>query len=76
MPKRSKKPADLNRLAAAIVDEAVDGTPPKLESQHQLAGRAGGKKGGKARAARMTAKERSAAASRAAKARWMRLDEG
>jgi hypothetical protein len=29
MAKRSKKPADLNRLAAAIVDEATDETPPK-----------------------------------------------
>jgi hypothetical protein len=33
MAKLSKKPADLNRLAAAIVDEAVDGTPPEPESQ-------------------------------------------
>lgn len=76
MAKRSKKPADRNRLAAAIVDEATDETPQEPESPHQLAGRAGGKKGGKARAARMTPEERSAAASRAAKARWMRLDEG
>jgi hypothetical protein len=33
-------------------------------------GRLGGKKGGKARAARMTAEERSEAARRAAAARW------
>jgi hypothetical protein len=33
-------------------------------------GRLGGKKGGKARAARMTAEERSEAARRAAIARW------
>jgi hypothetical protein len=70
MAKRSKKPADLNRLAAAIVEEATDETPPKPESQQQLAGRAGGKKGGKARAARMTPKERSRAARRAAEVRW------
>jgi len=70
MAKQSKKPTDLNRLAAAIVGEATDETPPEPESQQQLAGREGGRKGGKARAARMTAEERSRAARRAAKVRW------
>jgi len=70
MPKRSKKPADLNRLAAAIVGEATDDTPPEPESQQAQAGRIGGQKGGKARAGRMSAEERSAAARRAANARW------
>lgn len=70
MAKRSRKPADLNRLAAAIVGEATDETPPELESQQARAGRAGGAKGGKARAERMTPQERSEAARRAAKARW------
>jgi hypothetical protein len=70
MAKRSKKPADLNRLAAAIVGEATDETPPEPESQQQLAGRAGGKKGGKVRASRMSAEERSRAAKQAAEARW------
>jgi hypothetical protein len=70
MAKRSKKPADLNRLAAAIVGDAIDETPPEPESQQARAGRAGGRKGGKVRAARMTPEERSAAARRAAKARW------
>jgi len=70
MAKRSKKPADLNRLAAAIVGEATDETPPEGESQQAQAGRLGGVKGGKVRAARMTAKERSKAASHAARARW------
>jgi hypothetical protein len=70
MPKRSKKPADLNRLAAAIVDEATDETPREPESQQQLAGRVGGKKGGKARATRLSAEERSQAAKKAAQARW------
>jgi hypothetical protein len=70
MAKRSKKPADLNRLAAAIVGEATDETPPEPESQQVQAGRIGGRKGGKARASRMSAEERSAAATKAAKARW------
>jgi hypothetical protein len=70
MAKQSKKPADLNRLAAAIVDDATDETPPKPEGARVQAGRAGGLKGGKVRAERMTAEERSAAARQAAKARW------
>jgi len=70
MAKQSKKPADLNRLAAAIVGDATDEAPQAPESQQQLAGRAGGQKGGKVRASRMTPKERSAAAKRAAEARW------
>jgi hypothetical protein len=70
MAKQSKKPADLNRLAAAIVGDATDETPPEPESQQARAGRIGGAKGGKARAEHMTAKERSAAARKAARARW------
>jgi len=70
MAKRSKKPADLNRLAAAIVDHATSEEAPEPESQHSEAGRAGGLKGGKVRAERMTQEERSAAARRAAKTRW------
>lgn len=70
MPKRSKKPTDLNRLAAAIVGDATNETPQEAESQQQLAGRAGGKKGGKSRAARMSPEERSQAARKAAQVRW------
>lgn len=70
MAKRSKKPADLNRLAAAIVDEAVDETPHEPESPEVRAGRVGGEKGGKVRAERMSPEQRSAAARHAANARW------
>jgi hypothetical protein len=70
MAKQSKKPADLNRLAAAIVGDATDETPTGPEPGHVRAGRVGGKKGGKIRAERMTAEERSQAAKKAAKARW------
>lgn len=70
MAKQSKKPADLNRLAAAIVGEATDETPQEPESAEARAGRKGGQTGGKIRASRMTAEQRSAAASKAAKARW------
>lgn len=71
MAKRSKKPADLNRLAAAIVDNATieEGTTVP-ESQQAQAGRVGGTKGGKTRAERMSPAQRSEAARRAARARW------
>lgn len=75
MAKRSKKPADLNRLAAAIVEEATDVAPPADDGKDPAAvalGRKGGEKGGKARAAKMTPEQRSAAAKKAAEARWQR----
>jgi hypothetical protein len=70
MAKQSKKPADLNRLAAAIVGDATseeESRNPRVE-----AGRLSGSKGGKTRAERMTAEERSRAAKKAAEARWSR----
>jgi hypothetical protein len=70
MPKRSPKPRDLNSLAASIVGDATDERPPEPESQQAQAGRAGGLKGGKARAAKMTPQARSEAARKAARARW------
>lgn len=70
MAKQPKKPADLNRLAAAIVENATTEDPTEPESQQTQAGRVGGRKGGKVRAERMTPEQRSEAARRAAKARW------
>jgi hypothetical protein len=70
MAKRSSKPRDLNRLAASIVEQATDETPPEPESKQAQAGRQGGLKGGKARAAKMTTQARSEAARKAARARW------
>lgn len=70
MPKRSRKPADLNRLASAIVGEAVDETPQEAESPQVQAGREGGARGGKARAAKLSAERRSEIARAAAEARW------
>jgi hypothetical protein len=70
MAKRSKKPADLNRLAAAIVGEATDETPPEPENQQTKAGRLGGAKGGKSRAERLSSERRREIAKKAAAARW------
>lgn len=64
--------ADLNQLAARLVQQATDESQPPTESAQVRAGRAGGLKGGRARAARMTAEERREAARKAAAARWAR----
>jgi hypothetical protein len=70
MAKQSKKPADLNRLAAAIVGDATDETAQEPESSHARAGRLGGEKGGRARAERLTEAQRTESARAAAQARW------
>jgi hypothetical protein len=81
MPNRSskKRPRDINQLAKMIVDLSV-GNPinedisPIAEKEKNPAavslGRLGGLKGGKARAAKLTAEERSAIAKKAAESRW------
>lgn len=76
MPDRSRKrPRDVNELAARLVqlatdedarDEPDDGKDPAAVSL----GRRGGLKGGKARAAKLTAEQRSEIAKKAAAARW------
>ena len=72
MTKRSKKPADINVLARAIVDEATSEKEQEPVSQQTEAGRLGGLKGGKARAKKLSAKRRSEIAKKAAAARWAR----
>jgi hypothetical protein len=77
MPKRSSR-KDLNQLAAFIVEQATADPSEKREDQEQPQknqaavelGRLGGKKGGKARAAKLTPEERSEIARIAAEARW------
>jgi len=72
MAKRSKKPArDFNATAAAIVAQATDEAEPEPNPK-AVAGRLGGLKGGKARAARLSKKHRSEIAKKAAAARWKR----
>jgi hypothetical protein len=76
MPERSRKrPADANELAKQLVDEATgDAEPFDPDADKDPAavalGRKGGLKGGKARAAKLTPKQRSEAAKKAAAARW------
>ncbi len=68
-----KRPRDINQLAKSIVDLSTGEEADPDEGKDPAAvalGRKGGLKGGKARAANMTAEERSEAARKAAKARW------
>jgi len=72
MLKRSSKkeiPIDPNELAAFIVETATNGVGDKNIAAVVL-GHFGGKKGGLARAKKLTAKQRSEIARKAAKARW------
>lgn len=75
MATKPKRPRDPNQLAKLIVDIATgqvdDPDPDKGKDPAAVAlGRKGGLKGGKARAKKLTAKQRSAIAKKAAKARW------
>ena len=77
----SKKPRDLNKLAASIVADATDGRSSderlRAEGKNPAAvalGRLGGIAGGKARAESLTAERRSEIASRAARARWAKSE--
>ena len=76
VPERSsKRPRDVNELAKQIVDEATGEAPAfdpdaGKDPAAVALGRKGGLKGGKARAEKMTPKQRSAAARKAARARW------
>jgi hypothetical protein len=73
-------PRDPNQRAKAVVDFATgQRTPEPVREKDPAAiarGHLGGIKGGAARAAKMTAAERSASASKAAKARRDREREG
>jgi hypothetical protein len=78
MPKRSSKPAqDVNTLAKAVVEQATaessEAETDECEGKNPAAvalGRLGGLKGGKARAAQLTQKQRTAIAKKAARVRW------
>ena len=77
-PKKKKRPRDPNQLAAQIVGEAVGDidlsiTEETSDGKNPAAvalGRLGGKKGGKARAERLTPEQRKEIAQKAAKTRW------
>lgn len=76
--KQSKQPKDLNQRAKNIVDlatGALESRPQPIKNPAAVAlGRLGGLVGGKARAKKLTAKERSDIAKKAAAARWNKKD--
>jgi hypothetical protein len=79
MPKRSrtKPPADEVQAAFEAVNRLTGSEPaPAKKNPHAVAlGRKGGLKGGPARAQKLSTKQRSASARKAAKARWKRAKE-
>jgi hypothetical protein len=81
MPKRSssKKPRpteDENQAAYRVLREVIEKHDPEAEDQPEknpaavALGRLGGKKGGPARARKLSAKRRAEIARKAAKSRW------
>lgn len=88
MPKRSskkKKQKDTQELARQVLDSVTPDAEeqpaeetPANDGKNPAAvalGRLGGKKGGPARAAKLTPEQRSEIAKKAAKARWEKKDE-
>jgi len=79
MPTRSSKDHDFavnsRRIVGEAIGEHLDGTPLENPNEgknpHAVAlGRLGGQKGGKARAEKLSARERSEIAKKAAGVRW------
>jgi hypothetical protein len=69
-----RRPRDPNQLGKLMVDiasgEIQDTISPSKRDPHKTKGRAGGLKGGQARAKKLTDKDRAEIARRAAETRW------
>lgn len=85
MPKRSSKERDFTVIARGVVEHAIgehlDGSPLSRPNEdknpHAVAlGRIGGKRGGKARAEKLSRAERKRIAKKAAKVRWAARPSG
>lgn len=84
MHRRSSKPTDDPNVAAfrgmqslleKLDPEAVEASKPKEKNPAAVAlGKLGGAKGGKARAAKLSKKKRTAIAKKAAAARWKKSE--
>jgi hypothetical protein len=75
MVEKGKRPRDTNQLAKWVTDVATEQLEPPNELAGKSAaavkrGRLGGLKGGKARAAKLSAKRRRAIGKKGATARW------
>ena len=76
MPKRSSKQKHPFELARHVLDAVVPDAEPRPEKNPAAValGRLGGLKGGKARAAKLSAERRRQIAANAAKSRWRTKD--
>ncbi len=75
MKRSSKMPKDPNQLAAEVVRLSTEETPQKPSASIVSAylaqiGRAGGLKGGRARADKLSSERKTEIAKKAARARW------
>jgi len=75
MTKSTSGKLDLNQLAKRILDESTGDAPktnppPAKNAAAVALGQLGGKKGGAARAAKLTPEQRSEIAKKAAEGRW------
>ena len=64
-----RQPQDVNVLTASVVNEVTGGADREKNPAAVALGRLGGKKGGAARAKKLTQEQRSEAARKAARAR-------
>jgi len=69
-PKGEKRPADVIGAAVMVGRIATGDVTEKIESDSESGAAALGRRGGQARAAKLTAQRRRAIAKQAAKARW------
>ena len=85
MPRRSSK-GDIAQNALRVIEQAIGAPlkperrivqfPPRKKNPAAVAlGKLGGRKGGAARAAKLTPDERKEIAQKAAKARWARVEK-
>ena len=78
-PRNKQGQPDVNEIATRVFREAVgESVPNELRVKNQAAvelGRLGGLKGGNARAAKLSAGERSEIAKKAAATRWGKLHD-
>ena len=83
--KKKKRPADINQLAASIMKDATEPSveepvkepesKPEKNPAAVALGRLGGKKGGAARAKKLTPERRSEIARKAVETRWAKKNK-
>jgi hypothetical protein len=77
--KHRKRDEDINEAAFRVVREATEKHDPEAQRKNPAAvalGRLGASKGGRARAAKLSAKKRAQIARKAAMARWKSRESG